>query len=71
MLKAWMLLLLLSVPPILAASVVVNDEDHHGPDDADKLFRDYFQWKLKSNPQKATMLGFNNFSDQVLKNINN
>jgi len=61
--------MLLYVPLILAAIIVVDHEDHHGAHDVEKLFRDYFQWKLKSNPQKASMLGFNNYSDQVQKKI--
>jgi len=38
------------------------------PDEVDKLFRDYFLWKLKNNPQKATAAGFVEFSDQVNNN---
>jgi len=40
------------------------------PDEVDKLFRDYFLWKLKNNPQKATAAGFVEFSDQVKYFVN-
>jgi hypothetical protein len=36
------------------------------PDDVDQLFRDFFRWKLKSQPQEASLTGFGNFTDQVI-----
>ena len=49
----------------LNVSFKSSDMSVKGLEEVDKLFGDYFQWKLKTNPQKATMMGFLGFSDQV------
>ena len=34
-------------------------------DETEKLFQDYFEWKLSNNPLKATMLGFSQYANEV------
>ena len=55
----WTLCLILS-----SFSVCLSDKITDA-DAIEELFKDYFNWKLKNSPQKATALGFNEFSDQV------
>lgn len=61
MLKAFMLICLATS----ATAMSLKEDDQTHLDEVSELFRDYFRWKLANNPHEASLMGFQEFENQV------